>query len=359
MIKILHILDSLYLNGAIRSMISIAKYSHQDLFDHKVISFQIGSPAVMDLLKEAKITPVITSDLDVIMNEVKSADIVELHWWHNPRIHNLLLGEWPEMRFMTFYHMVGDTIPHIIDSKLVNFSDMNIPCNPYSYNELNVFKILPDKDRLERVAMVYDAADFSRIHDLQKKDHSEFNVGYIGTIGFQKMHPNYFLMSSTANVPNIKFSLCGHLDESFNTKVQRILHDLKSGHKFSFLGYVEDIKEILSTMDVYGYPLCENTYAAGELNLQEVMFSGIVPVVFPYGGIPSLVVNNYTGMVVRSELEYTQALEFLYHTPDERERMGKNAAEYAKQIFGAQNASIKMDQIYLKMMKTPKRNRIY
>ncbi|WP_273247207.1 glycosyltransferase, partial [Limnospira indica] len=132
---------------------------------------------------------------------------------------------------------------------------------------------------------------------------------------------------------------------------------LGASEKFNFRGFVEDIKSEIEKFDVYGYPLCEDTYAAAELNLQEVMYGGVPPVVFPHGGIRSLVMNNYTGLVVDSELEYSQALEYLYHHPEERSRLGDNAREYAKQIFGAENAAKELNPIYEKLMELPKQTR--
>ncbi|MGL5135365.1 MAG: glycosyltransferase, partial [Planktothrix sp.] len=127
--------------------------------------------------------------------------------------------------------------------------------------------------------------------------------------------------------------------------------------KFDFRGFVEDIKSVIETLDIYGYPLCEDTYAAAELNLQEVMYAGIPPVVFPHGGIKRLVINNYTGLVAQSESEYTQALEYLYHHPEERLRLGRNAKEYAQQLFGAENAAKQLNPIYQKLMQLPKQKR--
>jgi predicted Zn-dependent protease len=69
------------------------------------------------------------------------------------------------------------------------------------------------------------------------------------------------------------------------------------------------------------------------------------------------VVNDYTGYIVNSELEYSQALEYLYNHPQERARLGRNAAEYARQIFGAEPAARKLNAVYEQLMNQPKRTR--
>lgn len=100
--------------------------------------------------------------------------------------------------------------------------------------------------------------------------------------------------------------------------------------------------QCLKSSTCTGYPLCLDTYAASELNLQEAMFAGIPPVVFPHGGIQLLVKHNETGLVVHSNQEYRDAIAYLYNNPSERLRLGANAAEYSKRHFGARNNAPKM-----------------
>ena len=89
------------------------------------------------------------------------------------------------------------------------------------------------------------------------------------------------------------------------------------------------------------------------------MFLGIPPVVFPHGGIKTLVVDDFTGLVVRTETEYQQAIEFLYRDPEERRRLGDNAVEYATQMFGGENAARSFNRYYEKVMQMPKRKRTW
>ncbi|PNW34118.1 UNVERIFIED_CONTAM: hypothetical protein BEN50_18330 [Euhalothece sp. KZN 001] len=202
--------------------------------------------------------------------------------------------------------------------------------------------------------MVYDATDFARVGEIQPKPHDTFNVGFIGSLSFAKMHRNYVSMSASVEIPNVRFVACGGGAIDF---LKQEAQQLGALEKFEFRGFVEDIKSEIELFDVYGYPLCEDTYAAAELNLQEAMYGGIPPVVFPYGGVRKLVIDNYTGFVVRSELEYKQAIEYLYHHPEERKRLGKNAQEYAKQIFGAENAAKQLNPIYEQVLEIPKHKR--
>ncbi len=353
-IKILHITQWVCPGGATRAMIATAKYSSRlGGFEHSVISLQTAVPAASQMAREAGMTVVDAPNRDTLEQEIENADIVQVHYWNAPQLNDFLRSKLPAMRLLMWFHVAGDKPPQIITKELVDYSDFAIPCNPYSY-ELPVFQNLPTEVRLKKIGMVYDAADFERVFDTQPKPHDTFNVGYIGSVHFGKMHANYVSMSAAVNIPNARFILCGCGMEDY---LQQQAQQLAAAERFDFRGFVEDIKSVIEILDVYGYPLCEDTYAAGELNLQEVMYAGVPPVVFPYGGIKRLVINNYTGLIVSSESEYTQAIEYLYHHPEERARLGRNAKEYARQIFGAENAAKAINPIYERLIELPKRRR--
>ncbi|MFM6453969.1 MAG: glycosyltransferase [Planktothrix sp.] len=354
MIKVLHIIDWLCLGGAARGMIATSKYSSRlGQFEHYLVSLKPPDWMALELAEQSGMKFINTLDQTEIFEAIKTVDIVQVHYWNNPKLFEFLRSPLPETRLLIWFHVAGEYPPQVITKELVDYADFAIPCNPYSY-ELPVFQSLPDAVRIEKIGMVYDAADFERVANIQPKPHQNFNVGYIGSVSFSKMHQDYVAMSAAVNLPDVRFVVCGGGVEDY---LKQQAEKINASEKFDFRGFVEDIASVIETLDIYGYPLCEDTYAAAELNLQEVMYAGIPPVVFPHGGIKRLVINNYTGLVVKSQLEYTQAIEYLYHHPEERIRLGQNAKEYAKQLFGAENAAKQLNPIYEKLMQLPKRKR--
>jgi glycosyltransferase involved in cell wall biosynthesis len=353
-IKILHVIQGFYRGGSGRALVATAKYSSKlGSFQHRVVSLGVADPGAVEMAKEAGLTVANANDTETVLNEMENADIVHLHFWNNPQMYEFLRSELPAMRLLIWFHVAGDKPPQIITKELVNYSDFALACSPYTY-EHPVFQNLPAEVRLRKTGMVYGAADFERVSNIQPRDHDTFNIGYIGHISFAKMYPNYIPMSAQINIPNVQFIVCGGGIVNY---LQQQTQQLGVVERFDFRGPVEDIKSAIEIFDVYGYPLCEDTYAASELNLQEVMYAGVPPVVFPYGGVKRLVVDNYTGLLVRSELEYKQAIEYLYHHPEERVRLGRNARDYAKQIFGAENAAKALNPIYERLIELPKRRR--
>lgn len=353
-IKILHIIQGFYSGGSGRALIATAKNSSKfGSFQHRIVSLAPASPTAIELAKEAGLSVVNTPERDTLLSEIENAEIVHLHFWNNPQMYEFLRSELPAMRLLIWFHVAGDKPPQILTPELVDFSDFALACSPYTY-EHRVFQNLPAEERLKKTGMVYGAADFERVSDVQPRTHETFNVGCIGHISFSKLHPNYVPMSAQINIPNVRFIVCGG---GINDYLYQQAQQLGVAERFEFRGYVEDIKPVIEILDVYGYPLCEDTYAASELNLQEVMYAGVPPVVFPYGGVKRLVVDNYTGLIVQSELEYKHAIEYLYHHPEERRRLSCNAREYAQQIFGAENAAKRLNPIYDRLIELPKRER--
>ena len=352
---VLHVIERLTLGGASRALIGLSKYSnrHGD-FRHRVVSLLPAQPEAIALAEEDGIEVVRNSDLATVKGEILGADLVQIHWWNAPVLQRLLRGGLPPCRLMVWCHVVGDSSPNLITPSLIDHADLTIASNPYTHRESQVFRSLSAETRRTKTGMIIDPTDFDRVKNVRKIPHKGFNVGYIGTVGFYKMHADFVEISSSVVVPDVKFLVCGGgIENQLRMEAQR----RGTASRFEFLGYREDIASVIEQMDVYGYPLCPDTYASGELNLQEVMHAGIPPVVFPYGGVRSLVVNQYTGLVVDSKEEYREAIEFLFHHPDERQRMGENAAEYARQMFGAEHAGKRLNEFYGRMLESEKRLR--
>jgi glycosyltransferase involved in cell wall biosynthesis len=359
MARILHIIEFFSRGGGMRAMCGVAKYSAaKSSHQHVLISLNpaLDDPNARALAAQAGMEIVGWGTQQEFWNAISTADIVQLNWWNSPVIDNFLRSKLPPCRLVTWLHVGGNSSPHIVNPELIRIADMTVPCSPHTALCPAIAE-LPDCYRLGHVRMAYGAADFARVSSISRKPHNTFNVGYIGTVHFLKMHPQYVRMSAAAKIPNARFIVCGSggHEDSLRAKAAEIGRSTD----FDIRGYVEDIAGAIGEFDAYGYPLCPETYAAAEVNLQEVMFAGVPPVVFPYGGLKELVVNNFTGLVVHSEAEYAQALEHLHRSPEDRARIGKNAAEYARQIFGSENAALVFDECYSTLMQQPKRARVW
>ena len=356
MTTIIHVIERLTLGGAARVLIGLSKYSsRQGAFRHQVVSLLPAQPQAVELAESEGLEFVQTQSPQALRARLEAADLVHVHWWNAPAVQSFLRDLDTEARLLTWCHVAGDSLPQVITPDLVSHSDVIVATNPYT-RSLPVFSELPQAEQNEKVEMIVDPADFERVEGINPIEHSGFNVGYIGTVDFYKMHRRFVPMGASLRIPDLRIQVCGG---GIQEQLRAEAHALGAGDRFEFLGYVDDLRPVIETMDVYGYPLCPDTYASGELNLQEVMHAGVPPVVFPYGGVKSLIEHDVTGLIVESEVEYQEAIEHLFHNPEERLRLGRQAAQYARERFGAENAARRLNQVYTRMLRNPKRSRVW
>jgi glycosyltransferase involved in cell wall biosynthesis/ubiquinone/menaquinone biosynthesis C-methylase UbiE len=350
MLKIIHIIQILSNGGAARSLTATAKYLNNT--QQSVVSLLPADAFAIESARKAKMTVLEAPDKETLNRAIENADIVHIHFWNSPEMYALLQSELPAMRLLVKCNIGGDKPPHIITQELIDFADFVLTTSPYVY-DIPILQKLPADIKWQKTGMIYGAADFGRLANLQPKLHDTFNVGYIGAVNFVKMHPNYIPMSAFIKIPNVRFIVCG----AGANQLRKQALQLGVENRFDLRGYVKDIKPVLEILDVFGYPLCEDNYSTVELVLQEVMYAGIPPVIFSHGGAQRTVVHNYTGLIVNSELEYKEAIEYLCHYPEERARLGETAKQYARALFGGENSAKATYGVYQRLMKQPRHKR--
>lgn len=355
--NILHIIEKFYTNGPARSLLAAVKYAKMLGLAQNHNLIILGESVYPPSLIQARQTGVqiiARQPSPARLHElIEQADIVQVHFWNSPILYDFLRADHPAMRLLLWLKVVGSHAPQSITRPLIDYADKVVATTPATLAAPVWDGYLTDLKSAKQ-AVVPGIADFDRLHDFQPQPHDGFNVGYIGTVNFSKMYARYVAMSAEIAVPNIKFIVCGGGSEDM---LRQQAEALNAAEKFEFRGYVESIQSVLEIMDVFGYPLCEDTYATSEKSLQEAMYAAIPPVVFPYGGVKHLVQHGETGLVVHSELEYQQAIAYLYAHPDERRRLGENAKRYAQAHFAPHVATQQLAQIYQDLLQQPKLNR--
>ncbi len=326
-------------------MIALAKYQKAAGLDHVHRCVALTAPAypiALFLARQAGVEVLLEPTPTDLRREIEQADIVQVSFWNNPVLYGFVRQTLPALRLLFWLKIFGHTPPQVITSKLLDFADCCVVTTPGSL-ELPVFH--------DKVGTVIEAiADFDRLRDVRPIPHVGFNVGYIGTLNFSKLHPRFIAMSAAAELPDARFIVCGAEHEALLRQAQAIGAEAK----FDFRGFVENIRPVLEITDVFGYPLCADTYATSEKSLQEAMWAAIPPVVFPYGGVARHVIQGQTGLVVQTEVDYRAALEQLYRQPDLRRRLGQQAQDYAHANFDGRRTAEQFNAIYKAMMEQPK-----
>lgn len=351
--KIVQVIHSLTVGGAARTMTATAKYSSlKGPYQHSlvILDHKHSDPRAKEFVTKEGLSLVPENSM---LPALAEADIVQVNWWQHPQMDDFLRSALPPMRLLGWFHCACDSAPQVLTDELVQLFDRVIGGSSYTYQAPSIWR-LSTEERLNKAGYVVGGADFSRLRRTERIPHKGFRIGYVGTVNPVKMYNRFVELHDGLSIPAAKVVVCGG---DHHLILQDRADQMGLGELFEFMGYIEDIERVLSSCDVYGYPLCQDTYAASELNLQEAMYLGLPVVAFPHGGLKTLVVNDYNGLVVKTEREYRQALEYLFHNPAERQRLGGNAAHFASNMFGAEFNAPKLNSFYESLLKEPKRER--
>ena len=350
---VLHVIECLDKNEVAQATISTTKQSARfGSFDHSIVSLKQADPAVIKQAKDSNIEVYESPSISHLDSLIDDADILQIEYWNAPAINELLHTSLPPHRLAIWFHVAGSVIPHKIHQKLFDLADLPIASGPTLFNEHPIFVTARETERAQEPAMVLAPADFDSLKNFSPEPHSGFNIGYIGNLSSEMLHQDFIAMNVNIQIPDSSFIICGQGNDA---ELRQQVQSFNATDRFDFKGETEDVHSILKLLDVFGFPLREDTHMASSLHIQEVMYAGIPPIVFPHGGIKGLVQHNRTGLFVSSGEDYRRAIEYLYYNPVERKRLGVNAAAYARAHFGAKNSARAINKVYDRLLKTPKR----
>jgi glycosyltransferase involved in cell wall biosynthesis/lysophospholipase L1-like esterase len=344
--SVLHVIPALSRGGAGRALLTAARASSAVAdVEHSVLSLRAADAWMESSARQWGLDVLNAPGLREATEAIRAADVVQLHFWNSPELYELLFADLPPMRLLVWSHVAGEHLPQVLIPELIEFADQTIASSPYTTE-------LPGLEELDVIPAV---AGWDRVEGVCRNEDSPFTVGFIGTLDFAKLHPSFVPMSARMNIPGGRFVVCGAGGALPALRRQASEHG--NGARFDFRGYVEDIREALAMMDVFGYPLADGNSSTSELVLQEAMYAGVPPVVLGPGGARLAVVHNETGLVAEDEAEYQRAVEHLYAHPEERERLGAAAREHARRTWSAEKVAGRWVDTYHALVGRPKRTR--
>ncbi|HWI54349.1 MAG TPA: glycosyltransferase family 4 protein [Desulfobacteria bacterium] len=126
--------------------------------------------------------------------------------------------------------------------------------------------------------------------------------------------------------------------------------ELGLGEKLSFTGFVENVPEFLSCLDIFVVP----SIAEGlSITTIEAMSAGLPVVASRTGGLPELVKHGETGLLVepRDPVKLAQAVTDLLSNRDKRQVMGSRANKKASAMFNLEKMVGETCRIYDEIIK--------
>jgi len=99
-------------------------------------------------------------------------------------------------------------------------------------------------------------------------------------------------------------------------------------------------------------------FGSGEQAIIEAMCVGLPIVAFSNPAEKEIIRNNETGILVNTEQDYIEAIEYLHRNPAERTRIGRNAKADITKRLNPETCFANLNDIYQKLMILPKKLRV-
>ncbi len=355
MYTVLHITP--HLGGGVGSVLLnyLARIDGNSRSVHRVVCLDYANAKALEVarVKGFDLVENMAGNPAGILKAIGEADIVLVHWWNHPLLYDFLIRQsLPPARIIMWSHISGFHPPYVFTEPLLKYPDIFAFTTPLSL-EASEAKNAEDSVR-HRFRVIWSTSGVDQVRSVQPRPHEGFRVGYIGTVDYCKLHPNFLRMCMQVNVPGIHFVICGGPCED---AIREEASSLGVGERFTFTGQVDRIEDYLCEFDVFGYPLAPTHYGTCDQALSESMAAGILPVVLSNRMEQHMVENGVTGIVAKNEHEYVRAIERLYRSPEFRQSLSRNAKETAKNRFSIEEMIRQWNQVFDETLRCPKKAR--
>jgi glycosyltransferase involved in cell wall biosynthesis len=342
-------------------------FSENKTSEHEVVILGYVLENVTKRAKELGIPLHINKTHKEIIDMIPEFDIVLIHIWNHPLMYDFLVrNELPPCRLIMWGHNSGFDAPNIYTKKVLLYPDLFVFTTPLSYEtkEMKELSYIFSGDfggflevsigrhlRKKYFYNIWSTGGFDEYKNITVNKHNGFIIGYVGTVDYAKMHPDFLQMCKEIDIPNVKFIVIGGTKED---EIEAGAKAMGMEDKFVFTGFVPDLPKYLEFFDVFGYPLAPYHYGTCDLVLQIAMASGVVPVVLNNRMENYMVKHNKTGIIVKNKKEYVQAIKDLYNNINLRKELSDNTRKEALERFSLEKLEREWRQIFTKVMEFPK-----
>jgi len=210
--------------------------------------------------------------------------------------------------------------------------------------------ILYEKIAPSKITVVYNCIDMDeyRLNPIidHKLDNTGPVIGLIANFVWEKAHQVFIKAAKliTREYPNAKFLLIGS-GEKILREVKKLVETLNLRENVIFMGHRKDIPELLFTFDV---SVLSSVSEGAPMALLEAMASAKPVVATAVGGIPEIVVDKITGLLVAPNDAVALANSILAVLSDKNlsERLGKEGRKRIEEMFDARKVVKNIESIY-------------
>lgn len=344
---VLHV--AAHMGGGVGKVLSNLALSDTECHHHIVLLEKPIDTCFTEKLNKTRLT--IAPSIQSLRDLISTASIVQWDWWGHPLLAKMMYesGDIP-VRSVIWSHTAGCHYPYLRPD-LVSLPQRFIFSSHYSKE--NPYWTVHDRSQMKYTSVVNSSGGFENTKDVPLQDHSGFNVGYIGTLGYMKLLPQFVeYCKEISDIPGIKFIIIGRIQNP-----NQVLIDAeKSGiaDKFVFKGYVNDLPAELAKLDVVGYLLNPRHHGTTENALLEAMSMSIPQVCINQCAEKYLITNGVTGYLVNNKHEYAVMIGSLYQDMLLRRKIGIAARDYVTTALSLKSTMLKLHRVYDQVMQLEK-----
>lgn len=176
-------------------------------------------------------------------------------------------------------------------------------------------------------------------------------IGTVGRLEIPKGH-KYLLQAIPLilqKIPNTMFLIIG--DGMLREQLENTVKQIGLEKNVIFTGFREDLIEIMRTFDLFCLP---SLWEGFGVVIAEAMACGLPVVASNVGGIPDVVENGVTGMLVlpKNVTELAETMIFLLNNPMQAQDMGQKGKERVKSLFTKERMLEKTWEVYQNCLST-------
>lgn len=173
-------------------------------------------------------------------------------------------------------------------------------------------------------------------------------VLWIGPFGYKKKVEGLKLLMGAfktvaVKYPKAKLIVVG--DGNYRGELERFVNDLSIGNSVVFTGSLENVFISLEAIDIYAHISLKDSMP---MSLLEAMSLGKPVIATPTGGIPEVVIDGQTGILVEPDSKLiADAIIELYEDEEWMEDLGRNAKKMVEERFNWERISKEFENIYI------------
>ncbi len=202
---------------------------------------------------------------------------------------------------------------------------------------------------IERTRVIPFGIDTAQFDYCRRISRSKMRIGIAKSLwpkyGIDVLIRAFYILSKSHD--NIELLIAGKGE--FESKYKQLVKDLQLDEKVRFLGFInhDELPEFLRGIDIFAMPSISDGESFGVAAL-EASSTGLPVVATSVGGVPEVVKENKTGLLVeRRDIEgLAGAIEKLILNPDLREKMGSTGRKFVKQKYRWEQNLESMQALY-------------